>query len=136
VSLGKPIQELDHGPLHSIPIWNELINEENYFFRFSKYQEPPLVLPQGRSTGFCGTRFPPQRDLNLRSWWFRRLSGISPSKKKKCRGGIGVPGDEAHVMYVWLGCEVDQFGILGLTGWAKPISQWCGQMVSAVCWER
>ena len=74
-----------------------VIEEENYFFRLSKYrshlkrlftERPDFVVPQARYTEM----------LNL----IDTLEDISVSRPvEKLTWGIPVPGDPAHVIYVW-----------------------------------
>ena len=74
-----------------------VIEEENYFFRLSKYrsrlkrlftERPDFVVPQARYTEM----------LNL----IDTLEDISVSRPvEKLSWGIPVPGDPSHVIYVW-----------------------------------
>jgi methionyl-tRNA synthetase len=76
----------------------EIINEENYFFAFSKvapllqnlYKEKPeLVIPSFRFN-------------EMKAFLDRGLQDFSISRlKSKMPWGVSVPGDENHVMYVW-----------------------------------
>jgi methionyl-tRNA synthetase len=76
----------------------ETIEEENYFFAFSKVQEklqelyrnnPTLVIPD--------TRF-----NEIKAFVERGLEDFSISRlKSKMSWGVPVPGDDEHVMYVW-----------------------------------
>jgi methionyl-tRNA synthetase len=101
--LEKTDSELVDGacPLHPNLVI-ELIDEENYFFRFSKYQaRPDFVLPAHR--------------LNeIRAFVERGLMDFSISRlKEKMPWGVAVPGDEAHVMYVWFDALVNYLSTLG-----------------------
>ncbi len=109
--LEKTDSELEDGvcPIHpTTPI--ELIEEENYFFRFSKYQEPLLALYREHPDFVV----PPQRLNEIRSFVERGLEDFSISRlKDKMPWGIPVPGDEDHVMYVWFDALVNYISTLG-----------------------
>ena len=109
--LEKTDSELEDGkcPLHpNLEI--ELIDEENYFFRWSKYQDrliafydehPDFLIPQSRFNG-------------IRKFVENGLQDFSISRlKAKMPWGIPVPGDEAHVMYVWFDALVNYISALG-----------------------
>lgn len=107
----KTDSELDNGrcPLHpNMEI--EIINEENYFFRFSKYADsllklyndnPAFVLPAGRLK-------------EIKTFVEGGLQDFSISRvKEKMPHGIPVPGDETQVMYVWFDALIDYISTLG-----------------------
>jgi methionyl-tRNA synthetase len=108
--LEKTDSELEDGvcPMHpTTPV--ESIEEENYFFRFSKYQEPLLELYRKRPDFVV----PPQRQNEIRSFVERGLQDFSISRiKDKMPWGIPVPGDEDHVMYVWFDALVNYISTL------------------------
>ena len=90
--------------------------EENYFFRFSAYQDklldlydtnPDFVLPHVR--------------LNeIRSFVTRGLKDFSVSRlKTKMPWGVPVPGDSDHVMYVWFDALVNYISAVGWPASAK-----------------
>lgn len=109
--LEKTDSELDYGkcPLH--PNYEiEVREEENYFFRFSRYQDtllklyaklPRLVEPASR--------------LNeVRTFVENGLRDFSVSRlKEKMPWGVAVPGDDAHVMYVWFDALTNYISTLG-----------------------
>lgn len=88
----------------------EIINEENYFFAFSKvapllkilYKEKPeLVIPDFRfneSKAFL--------DRGLEDFSISRL-------KSKMPWGVSVPNDDEHVMYVWFDALTNYISTLG-----------------------
>lgn len=87
----------------------ELREEENYFFRFSRYgeklldlyeQNPNFVKPSGR--------------LNeIKAFVKNGLEDFSISRlKAKMPWGIAVPDDEEHVMYVWFDALVNYISTL------------------------
>lgn len=76
----------------------ELIDEENYFFRFSKYQKPLLDFYKKHP------RFvvPKHRFNEIRQFVESGLQDFSVSRlKEKMPWGVDVPNDPDHVMYVW-----------------------------------
>lgn len=88
----------------------ETIEEENYFFRWSKYQEPLLKLYQDNPHFVV----PAKRLNEVRSFVAGGLQDFSISRlKEKMPWGIPVPGDEAHVMYVWFDALVNYISTLG-----------------------
>lgn len=88
----------------------EIINEENYFFAFSKvapllkklYKEKPkLVIPEFRFN-------------ESRAFLERGLEDFSISRlKSKMSWGVPVPGDDEHVMYVWFDALTNYISTLG-----------------------
>lgn len=88
----------------------ELIDEENYFFRFSKYQQPLLDLYAARPDFVL----PDFRLNEARLFVERGLQDFSISRRKeKMPWGIDVPGDEDHVMYVWFDALISYVSTLG-----------------------
>ena len=88
----------------------ELIDEENYFFRFSKYQQPLLDLYAARPDFVL----PDFRLNELQLFVERGLQDFSISRlKSKMPWGIDVPDDPAHVMYVWFDALVNYISTLG-----------------------
>jgi methionyl-tRNA synthetase len=71
--------------------------EESWFFRLSKYQQPLLDLYEAQP-GFIQ---PTSRFNEMRAFVAGGLSDLSVSRTS-FSWGIPVPGDEQHVMYVWL----------------------------------
>jgi len=88
----------------------EMIEEENYFFRFSKYQDqllklyasnPDFVLPAGRFK-------------EIKAFVESGLQDFSISRlKAKMPHGVPVPGDDTQVMYVWFDALVNYISTLG-----------------------
>lgn len=88
----------------------EIIEEENYFFRYSRYQNelldlyrknPKFILPEFRLGEI--KRFTEQ---GLRDFSISRL-------REKLPWGVPVPGDEEHTMYVWFEALVNYISCLG-----------------------
>ena len=88
----------------------ELIDEENYFFRFSKYQKPLLDLYKTHPDFVL----PDFRLNEIRLFVERGLQDFSISRlKEKMFWGIEVPDDPQHVMYVWFDALVNYISTLG-----------------------
>jgi methionyl-tRNA synthetase len=108
--LAKTDSELDEGrcPLHPKQEL-ELREEENYFFRFSKYAEPLLAAYQ-QQENFVK---PAARYKEISAFVANGLSDFSISRlRSKMPWGIPVPGDEEHVMYVWFDALVNYISTL------------------------
>lgn len=85
-------------------------DEENYFFRFSKYQQPLLDLYDARKDFVM----PDFRLLEIRNFVESRLKDFSISRRKeKMPWGVPVPSDDEHVMYVWFDALVNYISTLG-----------------------
>lgn len=92
----------------------EIINEENYFFRFSKYQKQLLDLYKN-NPDFVK---PSSRLKEIKSFVERGLEDFSISRlAEKMPHGITVPGDDSQVIYVWFDALVNYISTLG---WPKP----------------
>lgn len=120
--LEKTDSELIDGncPLHeNIPI--EIIEEENYFFRFSKYQERLFQLYKDNPDFIL-----PKKRLNeIKSFTERGLEDFSISRlKNKMPWGIEVPGDSEHVMYVWFDALVNYISAIGWPDKIKEFEKW------------
>ncbi len=112
--LEKQESELENGKCIIHPhLELEIREEENYFFRWSKYKDklldlyknnPELVVPDFRFN-------------EIKSFVERGLEDFSISRlKTKMPWGISVPGDEDHVMYVWFDALVNYISTLGWPG--------------------
>lgn len=108
--LEKTDSELEDGkcPIHpNLSI--EIIEEENYFFRFSKYQKlllefyeknPDFVIPSGKFN-------------EIKTFVESGLQDFSVSRlKSKMPWGIDVPGDPDQVMYVWFDALINYISTL------------------------
>lgn len=88
----------------------EFIKEENYFFRWSNYQEKLLKF-YGQNPDFV---VPAHRLNEIKSFVERGLEDFSISRLRlKMPWGVPVPGDEEHVMYVWFDALVNYISCLG-----------------------
>ena len=108
----------------------EIIEEENYFFRFSKYQNA-LIDFYNKNPEFVIPNF---RLNEISKFVDRGLEDFSISRlKEKMPWGVPVPGDEGHVMYVWFDALVNYISTLGWpndkTNFEKwwPVTQVCGK---------
>ena len=88
----------------------EIVEEENYFFRFSNYQAELLKLYREQSQFVV-----PEKRLNeIVAFVERGLQDFSVSRlASKMPWGIPVPGDEEHVMYVWFDALVNYISTIG-----------------------
>jgi methionyl-tRNA synthetase len=75
----------------------EWVEEETYFFRLSAYQDRLLELYETRPDYIR----PAERLNEIRSFVRAGLKDLSVSRTT-FDWGVPVPGDEAHVMYVWV----------------------------------
>lgn len=109
--LEKTDSELVDGncPLHPTTAIEE-IDEENYFFRFSKYQQQLLDL-YDTNPNFV---VPASRLGEIRSFVAAGLNDFSISRRAdKMSWGVPVPNDPEHVMYVWFDALVNYVSTLG-----------------------
>lgn len=126
--LEKTESELENGkcPIH--PTYTlELIDEENYFFRWSKYQQPLLDLYQ-RDPEFVKPAFRLKEIMNFVAGG---LQDFSISRlKAKMPWGVPVPNDPDHVMYVWFDALVNYISTLGWPNDQKNFDEcWPGEQV-------
>ncbi len=108
----------------------EIIEEENYFFRFSKYQSQLLDLYE-QNKDFV---LPRHRFKEIKNFVSSGLQDFSISRlKSKMPNGVDVPGDSEQVMYVWFDALVNYISTLS---WPKvnsqfndfwPVVQVCGK---------
>ena len=95
----------------------ELIDEENYFFKFSAFQRELLALYDGRPDFVL----PEGRFNEIRAFVKRGLEDFSISRlKSKMPWGFSVPGDDTQVMYVWFDALVNYISTLG---WPENLDQ-------------
>lgn len=88
----------------------EQIDEENYFFCFSKLQEKLLSLYEE----YPDFVVPAHRQKEITNFVKSGLSDFSISRlKEKMPWGIPVPGDEKQVMYVWFDALTYYISALG-----------------------
>jgi methionyl-tRNA synthetase len=104
-----------HCPVHP-NLELEARREENYFFKFSKYQKPLLEFYE-KNPEFV---IPKSRLGEIKNFVAGGLNDFSISRlKSKMPWGVPVPGDEDQVMYVWFDALVNYISTLGWPSFAK-----------------
>jgi methionyl-tRNA synthetase len=94
-------------PIHQKPC--QIVEEENYFFALSKYQE---YLEEYLSRE--GVILPEWRRQEALDFVRKGLEDFSISREKsRLDWGIPVPGDEEQVMYVWFDALTNYISTLG-----------------------
>jgi methionyl-tRNA synthetase len=88
--------------------------EASYFFKLSKYEQP-LLEHYEKNPGFVQ---PAIRLNEVASFVRQGLRDLSVSRKR-LRWGIPVPGDDSHVIYVWIDALTNYMSALGGPG--KPL---------------
>jgi methionyl-tRNA synthetase len=120
--LEKTESELENGccPLH--PNWEvEIIDEENYFFRFSKYKEKLLELYKN-NPDFVKPR---KRFNEIIKFIERGPEDFSISRlKEKLPWGVLVPNDDKQVIYVWFDALVNYISAIGWPDDLKKFNKW------------
>ncbi len=106
----KTERELENGRCLLHPTLEpQTIAEENYFFRFSKYQDklleylsrPDSIIPEWRRTEAIEFVKAGLEDFSI------------SREKERLSWGIPVPGDDNQVMYVWFDALTDYISTLG-----------------------
>lgn len=111
----------------------EIIEEENYFFKYSEFGEKLLKFYE-ENPNFVVPDF---RFNEIKAFVSRGLEDFSISRlKSKMPWGIEVPGNSEHVMYVWFDALTNYISTLGWPEdkenfekyWAKGNpTQYCGK---------
>jgi methionyl-tRNA synthetase len=105
----------------------ERIEEENYFFRWSRFQRPLLELYAARPDFVV----PDNRLAEIRNFVVGGLQDFSVSRlASKMPWGIPVPGDESQVMYVWFDALVNYVSTLGWPDETGDFAFWPGTQVA------
>ncbi len=109
----------------------ELIDEENYFFKFSSFGQPLLDFYASHSNFVV----PDFRFNEIKAFVERGLEDFSISRlKSKMPWGVEVPGDPDQVMYVWFDALVNYISTLG---WPENKDQfekfWTGGTPTQYC---
>ncbi len=123
--LTKTDSDLDNGQCPFHPGKDlEIIDEENYFFKFSETQDfleklyadnPHFVIPDFRFN-------------EIKKFIERGLQDFSISRlKTKMPWGIPVPNDDEHVMYVWFDALVNYISTLGWPNDTETFSKYWEQ---------
>jgi len=97
------------------------IEEENYFFKFSAFQEKLLSLYKNNPEFVV-----PQKRLHeITTFVESGLEDFSISRlKKRMPWGVGVPGDPEHVMYVWFDALVNYISAIGWPDDEETFERW------------
>jgi methionyl-tRNA synthetase len=90
----------------------ELVSEENYFFRLSKYEKPLLDF-YAEHPEFVA---PANRFQEVKSFVERGLEDISISRENRT-WGIPVPNDPNQVIYVWFDALINYISSVSVEGW-------------------
>ncbi len=109
--LEKTDSDLDNGYCSLHPDKElELIEEENYFFKFSEFGDKLLKLYKNNPEFVV-----PEKRLNeIRAFVERGLQDFSISRlTNKMPWGVHVPGDDSQVMYVWFDALTNYISTLG-----------------------
>lgn len=120
--LAKTESELVDGccPLHPNQEL-QVIEEENYFFKFSEFQQPLLDL-YSKNPEFVK---PVHRFNEIKSFVEMGIEDFSISRlKNKMPWGVEVPGDAEHVMYVWFDALVNYISAIGWPGDTEKFAKW------------
>lgn len=109
--LAKTDSELEDGKCPVHPDRKvQLLDEENYFFKFSAFQDKLLGLYAERKDFVI----PSFRQNEIKKFVENGLEDFSISRlKTKMPWGVPVPGDGDHVMYVWFDALVNYISTLG-----------------------
>jgi methionyl-tRNA synthetase len=96
---GEDETEVRDGKRHAKPTGTEVdwVEEPSYFFKLSAYQHKLLALYE-QQPDFIS---PPHRRNEIVSFVKQGLTDLSVSRTS-FKWGVPVPGDEKHIMYVWL----------------------------------
>lgn len=99
----------------------EIIEEENYFFKFSAFQEKLLELYKNNPNFVI----PDFRFNEIKAFVERGLQDFSISRRKeKMPWGVEVPGDPEQVMYVWFDALVNYIAAIGWPNNTETFEKW------------
>jgi methionyl-tRNA synthetase len=102
----------------------EIIDEENYFFRWSNYQDKLLGFYEANPDFIV----PRHRMNEIANFIKNGLQDFSISRlKTKMPWGVSVPGDEEHVMYVWFDALINYVSCLGWPDDESRLKEFWGQ---------
>ncbi|KAG0255502.1 methionyl-tRNA synthetase, partial [Actinomortierella ambigua] len=88
----------------------EWATEENYMFRLSQFAEKLNEWIEQNPNAIQ----PPSRKMEVQEWIRAGLSDLSISRpKSRLTWGVTVPGDDSHVMYVWLDALTNYLTVTG-----------------------
>jgi methionyl-tRNA synthetase len=95
-------------PVHPEPL--ELLDEENWFFRLSRYAEPILAAIETERLQIL----PKERKNEVSQFIRGGLSDFSISRSRaRAQGfGVSVPGDDSQIVYVWFDALANYLSVL------------------------
>lgn len=109
-----------HCPIHP-NLTIEIREEENYYFKLSKYGDallklyadaPAFLVPEEHKRAMSALIHDGLKDFSI-----SRVAAKMP-------WGVPVPGDEAHVMYVWFDALVNYISAIGWPGDMEQFEKW------------
>ena len=104
-------REIVDGVCHIHGTKPELLKEENYFFKLSKYKDKLLAYLADEKVAVPSWR----REEAIR--FVKELEDVSISREKaRLSWGIPVPNDDSQVMYVWFEALTSYISTLGWPG--------------------
>jgi len=120
--LEKTESELEDGKCLLHPnLEIEIIEEENYFFKFSEFQKKLLQLYKENPEFVV----PAHRFNEIKKFVENGLEDFSISRlKTKMPWGIEVPDDKEHVMYVWFDALINYISAIGWPDDLKKFNKW------------
>ena len=120
--LEKTDSELVQGrcPLHPT-LEIEIREEENYYFRFSKYRDT-LLAHYGAQADFIVPEGRRREILAFAKSGFKDFSISRP--REKMSWGVPVPDDAEHVMYVWFDALVNYISVIGWPADEQRFLKW------------
>lgn len=99
----------------------EIIEEENYFFKFSEFENKLLEL-YDNNPAFV---IPSFRLKEIKTFVEGGLNDFSISRlREKLPWGVEVPGDPNHVMYVWFDALINYISAIGWPDDSKSFEKW------------
>ena len=103
----------------------ELIEEENYFFKLSKYEKQLKKLVEADKLKII----PKTRKNEVLSFIDQGLEDIciSRSKERACGWGIPVPDDESQIIWVWFDALSSYINALGYGENEEKFTEWWEQ---------
>jgi methionyl-tRNA synthetase len=100
----------------------EIREEENYFFKFSNYEQKLLDLYASKDNKFV---IPESKQNEVKNFVAGGLQDFSISRlKSKMPWGVEVPNDSEHVMYVWFDALTSYISTLGWGTDNKDFKYW------------
>ncbi len=103
-------KDLVNGKCPHHQIKPQVVEEENYFFRLSKYQKKLRSIIENEEIKII----PEERKKEVLSFINQGLKDISFSRsKEKLKWGLPVPGDDTQVIYVWCDALTNYISALG-----------------------